>query len=158
MSKPHAKSDAFDWLLSSFEVTDALELIPVPKAPPWETALYLAKKFEARYVLGILPLFWQLQQRLHYALRKERVPLLALPPEQGRAALALLAQVPVRGVVLPRKDFLALGAELARARPGIYFQVILKPGEEPASTELPNVFYESHAAPGSGVTPHYTLV
>lgn len=146
---PGEKTGSFDWVVNTFDTeSEMLGLVPLQREEPWETVDMLAAHFDAELILGVLPQILQLEQRLHAAMRSIGLPVLSLPPEQGRAIPILLHQLPIRGIILfhsKLQDVLDLVPDDYSTK--LYYQVILGPHDKPPSALQENTYFEVHLVP-----------
>ncbi|MBX4192244.1 hypothetical protein KW798_02035 [Candidatus Parcubacteria bacterium] len=129
-----------DWVLN-----DEKTLVSIPTDTPWETVFTLATLYGASHVLGILPAISQIEQRLHRAVQKLSIPLLAIPPQQIQAIPALLEQIPIGGIILPFANLAEVQSLCRGTR--LYYQAYLGPRDMP-TTPIGEVYLEVHTLPG----------
>jgi hypothetical protein len=140
-------SEECDWVINDLHQGEHAGLVPLPRAHIWSTVPASADFFNVRYVLGILPRIWQLEQRLTSALHASGRPLLCISPHQGAMASALFEQLPLGGVILPLKELEVITAQLKKAGHMPYFQVICAPGEKIPEFRT-DALYEIHLVAG----------
>ncbi len=137
-------------ILPAFDSPQALKPFFPTEKEPWETLPLFVKKKNVQLLLGVFPLWTQLERSFSRTVRTLGVPVLSLPSERIALVPTLVRDLPVGKIVATSRDLPALERMSSTHAPmrDLIFHIVLTPEERPIISSLQIVF-EVHLVPGA---------